>query len=147
MQALLEYRETALRIRNEGLEDRLYMPSVKEFDPVCGTSYCLMGWRAHWDDSVPEETILSSVVEKWYWDDDVSSQATLARDTNLKSDTNFKVWSILFGQEQQSGPEGLQILINRINWFIRRKERWEAYSKLPDMSKKERWVEYERLAA
>jgi hypothetical protein len=122
------------------------MPDIYTESHPCGTAFCMMGWKAHWDGydfSNTEDEFLDYTVD---WSD-VVCETGLLISTDIYSGSGLKIGGILFGEEQKSGPEGLQILINRINWFIRRKERWEAFEKLPDLPKKERWAEYERLAA
>ena len=142
--ALYEYRDIALRIQNEGLA--LEMKNACTVNE-CGTAYCIGGYWSYWNERwEPGGTHPSFTERADEWTYAVGDDASLAA-SRVGYPVVWRVRRMLFGSRQESGPEGLQKLINRINWLIRRHERWAAFERLPDLSKSERRAEYVRLAA
>jgi hypothetical protein len=117
---LCEYRDVLMRIKNEGLEDRFVMTNAATVGTFCETAYCVGGWYSHFNFNWrPGDTTYYFNGHTSNWVDCVSESASRT--------CAWGTTDMLFGDGQESGPEGLEILIKRANWFIDRERKWQAF--------------------
>lgn len=135
---LHEYRDTLLRIKNEGLVESGNFDM--RFDErggaknECGTVCCVYGYNRLWGGDK-------------YWYNRVAESFAINPCTDKGNLVEVSAFELLFGARQGYGEKAWQRQMRRINFLIAREERYQAFMAIPSLSKKERREEYARLAA